>query len=94
MLEFDHNRPNYLKKVWGDRRRYVQILTNFLSNALKFTNKKGMVSITFILLEEVDNISSNGEVPRTNSLQDSSQSRHLDQPEYYIEKYIKLRIDI
>lgn len=31
--------------IYGDKRRYVQILQNFLSNALKFTNRNGTVTI-------------------------------------------------
>ena len=32
---------NELANVYGDPRRFVQIMQNFLSNAVKFTSKKG-----------------------------------------------------
>jgi len=40
-----------LQSVQGDKRRYMQILLNFLSNAIKFTNSRGQVRIA---LEVID----------------------------------------
>ena len=36
---------NFIQRIHGDERRYLQILLNFLSNSLKFTNKNGVVKI-------------------------------------------------
>ena len=32
---------DYMQAIYGDERRYLQILINFLSNSLKFTNSYG-----------------------------------------------------
>ena len=41
--------------IYGDKRRYLQCMLNFLSNALKFTLQDGTVTVRVILLE-VQNI--------------------------------------
>ena len=35
----------FLKRIIGDERRYLQVLLNFLSNALKFSQKNGTISV-------------------------------------------------
>lgn len=41
-----------LKCVYGDSERFIQIVQNFLSNAIKFTENGGAVGINVNLLEE------------------------------------------
>ena len=38
--------------MYGDSRRIIQIIYNFLSNAIKFSHSDGNVSITVRLVEE------------------------------------------
>ncbi len=44
----------YLRSVYGDKSRFLQIMLNFLSNALKFTPESGTVEITTIVKETQD----------------------------------------
>jgi signal transduction histidine kinase len=41
-----------LKGIYGDSRRYLQVILNFLSNALKFTPENGGISIRISILEQ------------------------------------------
>jgi K+-sensing histidine kinase KdpD len=43
---------NFLKRIYGDSHRYLQILLNFMSNAVKFTPEKGRITIKTILKEK------------------------------------------
>lgn len=42
---------NLIQWVLGDQRRYLQIILNFLSNSLKFTNKNGSIRIVVKVLD-------------------------------------------
>ena len=35
----------FFKKLYGDKLRYLQIINNFMTNAIKFTSKSGTVQI-------------------------------------------------
>lgn len=45
MVEFNKNQPFIFRKVYGDKRRFLQVLLNCVSNSLKFTNSGGFVRI-------------------------------------------------
>ena len=40
-----------LENIYGDQRRFVQILCNFLSNSIKFTNPEGSVAVKIKILD-------------------------------------------
>lgn len=39
-----------IQSIYGDQRRYKQIFLNFISNSLKFTNKKGKITVAVKIL--------------------------------------------
>ena len=41
----DQDNLGLIQSIYGDERRYLQILLNFLSNSLKFTNRGGSVTM-------------------------------------------------
>jgi signal transduction histidine kinase len=43
--EFDAKEKYFFKRLLGDERRYLQILINFLSNAIKFSLEKSRIIV-------------------------------------------------
>lgn len=39
------NQLHFFRRITGDERRYLQILINFLSNAIKFSKKDGRIVV-------------------------------------------------
>jgi len=52
LLQIDQSKPFLFCKIWGDKRRYLQILLNFISNSLKFTKKGGFIKVHLKVLQE------------------------------------------
>ena len=52
--DFDEKNAGYFIEISGDDNRYQQILLNFLSNSLKFTNIKGTVVLELKLTDVQD----------------------------------------
>ena len=53
----------YLRCIYGDEIRFSQIIMNFVSNAIKFTPARGLVSVSLLVtniedLEDASSISS------------------------------------
>lgn len=40
-----------IQAIQGDQKRYLQTLLNFLSNALKFSNREGSIKVSVRILE-------------------------------------------
>ena len=38
-------------QIWGDKRRFLQIILNFISNAVKFTDKDGDIIIKIDIID-------------------------------------------
>jgi signal transduction histidine kinase len=42
----------FFEQIYGDRNRLVQVLTNFLSNSIKFSNRDSQIVINLEILKE------------------------------------------
>lgn len=50
IVDQKHN-LDLVDSIYGDKRRFVQILLNFLSNALKFTDSNGVITVFIKVLD-------------------------------------------
>ena len=50
--EFKESDKAYLQLIYGDPHRYLQILLNFVSNAVKFTPEGGSITIQTVLKDK------------------------------------------
>lgn len=58
------NEYEIFKKIRGDSRRYLQIMINFLSNALKFSNRSSEIRINIRLNEMIAKATSSNGSPK------------------------------
>ena len=42
----------FFSELYGDKNRFSQIVLNFLSNAIHYSNKGGTITIRLVLMEE------------------------------------------
>lgn len=47
---YDLNDLCKISSIYGDQRRFLQIILNFLSNAVKFTNSDGQIVLKIHIL--------------------------------------------
>ena len=66
-----------IQLIHGDKRRYLQIFLNFLSNSLKFTNKEGRVTVALKILNQ-QACGDNEEIKGLKNALEKSQSKIID----------------
>jgi len=52
VVELDHNKPYILQKIFGEPKRLLQVLNNFLSFSIKHTKAFGIVKVSFKIVDE------------------------------------------
>ncbi len=45
-----HDEEQYFGQIYGDRSRLVQVVTNFLSNSIKFSNKDSKIIVSLKII--------------------------------------------
>ncbi len=50
--EFKENEEIFFRAIFGDRNRYQQVLVNFLSNSLKFSDSGSCINVNVQLIEK------------------------------------------
>lgn len=82
-------------KIFGDERRFQQILVNFLSNALKFSNKNSEIIICLSVIEciamnhkirrmHTNRLKSTNEVTKGAELLSNSREKQFNKDSHYI----------
>ena len=51
-IDFRYDREINNRKIWADRDKIIQVLTNIISNAVKFTPNNGIISVSLALDNE------------------------------------------
>ena len=54
VVSFNKSNENILQNIWGDSNRYSQVISNFMSNAIKFTPRNGKVTVELDIEEQLD----------------------------------------
>ena len=49
--ELEEENVGFFMQILGDQNRYLQILLNFISNAIKFTPENGKITVTTTLID-------------------------------------------